>query len=368
MKSFLRSLAPHGTVSRDLLRPKILSVLLSENLLQIQRKVYRFKRGTPIPKLNIFISADDVQSFILLQCTLRLLERYQCCVQLHLLPVGINGWSINLQEKYDWINCDAGLFAACYSLEEPHFSSDIEENKRIKTTEYEQVTSLLHHLLQTEKSNQDIGTVRRALDYLRLLWGKEPNLQIPSSPLVSESQLKGNQTLMRKLGYYNPGAIEMEGEWYPPSRLHHLERRLMTEGAFHFCSSFFVSFQLIEGREISNQELLFGEELERTPSMSSPLEHTQGSVGTKTVEVFYSFRSPYSQLVVPRLRKISSKYSCSISIRPLLPMVTRGLPVPPEKEHYIVLDAAREARLWGIPFGKMIDPCMFVVFSQAIMY
>jgi 2-hydroxychromene-2-carboxylate isomerase len=41
----------------------------------------------------------------------------------------------------------------------------------------------------------------------------------------------------------------------------------------------------------------------------------------------------------------------------MLPMVTRGRPVPPEKERYIVLDTAREARLWGIPFGKIIDPC-----------
>jgi 2-hydroxychromene-2-carboxylate isomerase len=90
--------------------------------------------------------------------------------------------------------------------------------------------------------------------------------------------------------------------------------------------------------------------------MSFPPEQATGA--TKTIEVFYSFRSPYSQLVIPRLKKISSKYSCVISIRPLLPMVTRGLPVPPEKERYIVLDAAREARLWSIPFGKMIDPRM----------
>jgi hypothetical protein len=228
---FLRNLSPHGTIYRDLIRPNIASILVSENLLNLQRNAHKLKRGSrKFPQLNVFISADDVQSFILLQCTVKLLERYQCSVKLHLLPVGINGWSSSLQEKYGWINRDAGLFVAYYSLEEPHFSENSEENKSIKTRDCEQITSLLNNMLQSEKSNQDINTVRHALDYFRLLWGKEPSLQIPSSPPVDDSELKGNQTLLKKLGYYNPGAIEMEGEWYPPSRLHHLERRLITEG------------------------------------------------------------------------------------------------------------------------------------------
>jgi hypothetical protein len=181
--------------------------------------------------LNIFVSADDVQSFILLQCTLKILEKHQCRVKLHLLPIGLNGWSSpSLEDKYGWISRDAGLFAACYSLEEPHYCSDLQENKRVKTADCEQVNSLLNHLLESDKVNQDIDTVRHALDYLRFLWGKESKLQIPLSPPGDSSQLKENQVLLRKLGYYNPGVIEMEGEWYPPSRLHHLERRLIAEG------------------------------------------------------------------------------------------------------------------------------------------
>jgi 2-hydroxychromene-2-carboxylate isomerase len=34
----------------------------------------------------------------------------------------------------------------------------------------------------------------------------------------------------------------------------------------------------------------------------------------------------------------------------------RGLPVPAEKRSYIVRDAAREARRYGIPFGHICDP------------
>ena len=37
-------------------------------------------------------------------------------------------------------------------------------------------------------------------------------------------------------------------------------------------------------------------------------------------------------------------------------MVMRSLPVPPSKRRYITLDAAREARRLGIPFGRIADP------------
>ena len=37
-------------------------------------------------------------------------------------------------------------------------------------------------------------------------------------------------------------------------------------------------------------------------------------------------------------------------------MAMRGLPVPREKRAYISLDAAREARSRGIPFGRLNDP------------
>jgi 2-hydroxychromene-2-carboxylate isomerase len=43
-------------------------------------------------------------------------------------------------------------------------------------------------------------------------------------------------------------------------------------------------------------------------------------------------------------------------LRPVLPMVMRGLPVPRAKRLYIVLDAAREAEDAGEAFGRMCDP------------
>jgi 2-hydroxychromene-2-carboxylate isomerase len=37
-------------------------------------------------------------------------------------------------------------------------------------------------------------------------------------------------------------------------------------------------------------------------------------------------------------------------------MMMRGIPAPKAKQLYIMMDAAREARFHGVPFGKFVDP------------
>jgi 2-hydroxychromene-2-carboxylate isomerase len=43
-------------------------------------------------------------------------------------------------------------------------------------------------------------------------------------------------------------------------------------------------------------------------------------------------------------------------VRPVLPMVMRGVPVTREKGLYIFFDAAREAAIAAVPFGQFYDP------------
>ena len=68
---------------------------------------------------------------------------------------------------------------------------------------------------------------------------------------------------------------------------------------------------------------------------------------TKVIDFYYSFRSPYSQLAVRRLRSICSKYSAVLRLKPVMPMVLRGLEAELhlEKRIYLVTDTAREARI-----------------------
>ena len=45
-----------------------------------------------------------------------------------------------------------------------------------------------------------------------------------------------------------------------------------------------------------------------------------------------------------------------MALRPVLPMMMRGLPVPRVKRFYILTDAKREADKLGLPFGRIADP------------
>ena len=81
-----------------------------------------------------------------------------------------------------------------------------------------------------------------------------------------------------------------------------------------------------------------------------------GDFSNISVEFFVSLRSPYSYLALPEIIELKNKFNINSIIRPVLPMVMRGLPVPREKVMYIVKDAKREASRIGIPFGKIFDP------------
>ncbi len=75
-----------------------------------------------------------------------------------------------------------------------------------------------------------------------------------------------------------------------------------------------------------------------------------------TLECFVSLRSPYSYIALPELLALARHYPLRLRARPVLPMVMRGLPVPPTKGVYILEDVAREALTNGVPFGRVQDP------------
>src|SRR5262245_49817099 len=73
-------------------------------------------------------------------------------------------------------------------------------------------------------------------------------------------------------------------------------------------------------------------------------------------ELWFSFRSPYSYLALEQIEAVLAPYAIPLVLRPVAPMVTRGLAVPTIKRLYIVRDAKREADRLGIPFGELCDP------------
>jgi len=75
---------------------------------------------------------------------------------------------------------------------------------------------------------------------------------------------------------------------------------------------------------------------------------------TLSVDLFFSFRSPYSYLALTRTRKMVAEYDVTVNLRPVYPLAVR---VPgffkktnPQFAKYVVLDSMRVAKFENIPF------------------
>ncbi|MEO0551454.1 MAG: DsbA family protein [Pseudomonadota bacterium] len=84
---------------------------------------------------------------------------------------------------------------------------------------------------------------------------------------------------------------------------------------------------------------------------------------TETVDVFWSFRSPYSRLVTPDLLKLSEDFDVDVQLRVVLPIAVRSPdalfdPDNRKAPMYIVRDSMRRGEMLGRPivFPTQPDP------------
>jgi len=78
--------------------------------------------------------------------------------------------------------------------------------------------------------------------------------------------------------------------------------------------------------------------------------------GQLTFEIYPSLRSPYTSLIFDHAVRLARETGVRMVIRPVLPMVMRGVPATRQKGFYIFSDAAREARALGLSWGTIYDP------------
>jgi 2-hydroxychromene-2-carboxylate isomerase len=76
---------------------------------------------------------------------------------------------------------------------------------------------------------------------------------------------------------------------------------------------------------------------------------------TLSVDLFYSYRSPYSYLALPRIMQLVAEYDLTVNLRPVYPLAVR---VPgffkrtnPKFLSYVALDSTRVAKHENIPYG-----------------
>ena len=78
--------------------------------------------------------------------------------------------------------------------------------------------------------------------------------------------------------------------------------------------------------------------------------------GSLTLEVYPSLRSPYTAISFDRAVQPAVDSGVRLEVRPVLPMVMRGVPATRQKGMYIFWDTAREGRAAGVPYGNFYDP------------
>lgn len=169
------------------------------------------------------------------------------------------------------------------------------------------------------------GYDKKALAKLLGTWGAESTGQI--LPI-----LNSNYDKLRKAGHYQGGMLHYGGEWYwGIDRLGYLETQLAKD---------------------------FGTKVAKVVTQRPEADRGPLSLSDKplTCEMWFSFRSPYSYIALEQIEALLAPYNVPLVLRPIFPMVTRGLSLPNVKRFYIVRDAKREADRQGIEFGEICDP------------
>ena len=270
----------------------------------------RARSGEP-PSVRYFHEVSDPYSHLAVQRLDALSEKYSLPFRIHLVSGAAPVYRGDAARYDEWARRDAASVASGFGVTFP--------DAGILPTAA--AINEAASMLQNRVDDHDFA--RAAIETGRALWNGELE-GVETAPDLSAGNM-----LREKLGHYAGAMFWFDGEWYwGLDRLELLEQRLIEEGFGE------------------------GEPLVRPPHIDVP-----AGCGTDLkLEVFPSLRSPYTAISFDRVMVIADHAAVEIEIRPVMPMMMRGVPAPRLKALYILFDSAREARRHGVPFGKAVDP------------
>ena len=328
MSSDTRPPARPGPGLRARLGSLVASTITSPRLRDLRRRrfeAHRKRSGTD-HEVHYFHQVDDPYSALTAQTLASLARRYDVRLVPHLVP-----------PPKDWAAPDRARLAA-YGLVDaravaPAFGLRFNARAAPDPRAVRRAQSILCSASPdrfAEAAAEVSGAVwsRRSLDSAAATFGEAGRATL-------DDALSTGEALRDQAGHYLGATFHYGGEWYwGVDRLDHLEARLADLGA---------------DREPGQPSIA------PRPGLSFAAA-SRPTPGTPPLELFLSLRSPYSWLVIERVRALAGHYGLPLVLKPLLPMVMRGLPVPRAKRLYIVRDCKREAERLDLPFGRICDP------------
>jgi 2-hydroxychromene-2-carboxylate isomerase len=275
-------------------------------------------------KLDFYFDISDPWSYLAAQAVTRLVEAYPVELAVHVITPPASDVDPAPTMRFKHAVRDAQYLAEFYDLDFPG-------KKEAEPGALREIGSVL---VRERPAKEQLAAAvelthamwlndRKALTKLLGKWGTESTGEV--API-----LNANYAALRKAGHYQGAMIHYGGEWYwGIDRMPYLEAELAKD--FDRSVAGVVSVR---------------PEIDRAP--------VELSKKPLTCEMWLSFRSPYSYIAIEQLPALLG--DIPLQLRPVLPMVMRGLKVPSVKQMYIVRDAKREADRQGIPFGELCDP------------
>ena len=268
------------------------------------------------PVAEVYLALNDPYSYMLVQVLPEIATRFNIKFRLLLIHDNLTGMAENTLLWRSWVLKDANKIAEQYKL------------KKISSMPALKSVVSGQQLWQLKPK-----TIDNALTLFEQVWHNSLDSHYPSSTPVITHQIKNKERQLSK-GHYMPASIYFIGEWYwGIDRLDHFENALIEHG---------LTYKKTEAKYVVNN-LSFALPETTTDSMDA-------------LEVFVSIRSPYSYLGFKQAQKISKFYGVPLVIKPVLPMLMRGLELPEIKRWNIFTDSVREAESHNIPFNSFADP------------
>ncbi len=316
----------------SLLMPGISEHLLGEARLQAQRARAERRRlaAGQAHQLHYFHQLDDPLSALAGASLHRLLARYEVVLQAHLVGPPSDAMAPDRLRLQAHSRVDAQRLAQRLQLD---FRDPGQQPSAERVT---RAQAALLKSIDTGEFASRVGAVSAWLWAPSSPASDHPDILLTDAATVAQvaTHLRVSDALRQRFGHATGASFYYAGEWYwGVDRLYHLERRLRSLGA-----------------------LRLGADADDLFPLSTDLSNPIALHNPPAIDFFFSLRSPYSAIVVPRVFELARLTGAQVRLRYVLPMVMRGLPVPRHKRMYIARDAAREARARQIPFGRINDP------------
>lgn len=305
----------------------VTTFITSRTLRNFRRSVhaYRRKRSGQKPTVHYFHQADDPYSHLTAQVLQAMQDRYKIVLVPWLVSAPDDAAAPEREKLKAYALRDAARVAHQYGLSFGT-KATLPEAARVATTAKALATAIKRGTFIQTAAN--IGTALWTQDDATLA-------AFDASDTDAAKAIAAGDAKRKALGHYLSAMFYFEGEWYwGVDRLHHLEERL-------------------RGIKLDQAP---ADTPAITPFRDMTLATKPISKSSPVIEYWFSFRSPYSCISAPRMRRLAKHYGCELKLRFILPMVMRGLPVPPVKRMYITLDTKREAECVGAAYGTIVDP------------